>query len=42
MNITYSLDQKQKTGDINADLTLRQYKLDKMAKFMAIKSNNHK
>ena len=40
MNITYSLDRKQKTGDLNADLILRQYKLEKMAKFTEIKSNN--
>ena len=40
MNNTYSLDQIQKTGDLNADLLLRQYKLDKMAKLMEIKSNN--
>ena len=42
MNITYSLDQIQKTGDLNADLIMRQYKLDKMAKFMEIKSNNRR
>ena len=38
MNNTYSLDQIQKTGDLNADLIMRQYKLNKMAKFMEIKS----
>ena len=38
MNNTYYLDQIQKTGD----LIMRQYKLDKMAKFMEIKSNNPK
>ena len=26
------------TGDLNADLIMRQYKLDKMAKFMEINS----
>ena len=36
MNNTFS-DQKEKTGDLNADLIMRQYKLDKMAKFMEIK-----
>ena len=40
MNNTYSLDQIQKTGDLNADLIMRQYKLDKTAKFKEIKSNN--
>ena len=40
MNNTYSLDQIQKTGDLNADSILRYYKLDQMAKFMEIKSNN--
>ena len=40
MNNTYSLDQIQKTGDLNAGLILRQHKLDKMAKIMEIKSNN--
>ena len=36
----YSLDQKQKTGDLNAHLITSHYKLDKVAKFMEIKSNN--
>ena len=40
MNNTYSPDQMQKTGDLKADLLLRQNKLDKMAKFMQITSNN--
>ena len=40
MNKTYPLDQIQKIGDLDADLLVRQYKLDKMAKFMEIKSNN--
>ena len=39
---TFFLDQVQKNGDLNADLKMRQYKLDKMAKFMEIKSNNPK
>ena len=42
MNETYSLDQMQKTGGVNADLIMRQNKLDKMAKFMEIKYNNPK
>ena len=40
MNVTYSLYQIQKAGDLNADLIMRKYKIDKMAKFMEIKSNN--
>ena len=40
MNNTYSLDQIQKTGDLNVYLIMRQYKFDKMAKFMEIKSND--
>ena len=41
MNNTYSLDQKhRKTGDHNADLIMRQYKSESMAKFMEIKSVN--
>ena len=42
MNNTFSLDQRQKIGDLNADLIMRQYNLDKMAKLMEIKSNNPK
>ena len=42
MNTTYSLNQIQKTGDLNADLITRQNKTDKMAKFMETKSNNPK
>ena len=42
MKSTYSVDQIQKTGDRNADLIMRQYKLYKMAKVLEIKSNNHK
>ena len=41
-NNTHSLDQKQKTGDLNADLLMRQYKLSEMANLMAIKSINPK
>ena len=40
MNDTYSLDQTQKTGDLNAVLIMRKYKLDKTPKFMEIKSYN--
>ena len=40
MNITYSLDQTQKTSDLNADSMMRQYELDKMAKFLELKSKN--
>ena len=39
---TFSSDQISKTGDRNADLITRQYNLDKMAKFMEIKSINPK
>ena len=35
---TFSLDQTSKTGDFNADLIMTQDELDKMAKFMEIKS----
>ena len=42
MNNTFSLEQMAKTGDLNADLIMRQYKLDKMAKTMEIKSINSK
>ena len=40
MKNTYSLDQIQNTGYLNAVLKTRQNKLDRMAKFMEIKSNN--
>ena len=40
MNNTYSLGQIQKTVDLNADLIMRQNKLDKMVKSVEIKSNN--
>ena len=42
MKNTCSRDQIQKTRDLNVDLTIRQYKLDKMAKLIEIKSNNVK
>ena len=38
MSKTFSSDKKAKTGDLNADLIMRQYKLDKMAKLMKMKS----
>ena len=37
MKNTYSLDQIQKTGDLNVDLIMSQYKLDKLAKLMETK-----
>ena len=40
MNKMCSLDQIQKTVELNADSIMRQYHLDKMAKFMEIKSNS--
>ena len=40
MNNIFSLEQKAKTRDLNADLIMRQYKLDKMAKFKKIKTIN--
>ena len=42
MNNNFSLEQIAKTGDLNADLILRQNKLDEMAIFMEIKSGNPK
>ena len=42
MNNTFSLQQIATTGDLNADLIMRQYKWNKMAKFMEIKSVNPK
>ena len=42
MNNTFSLDQIAKTGDLNADLIMRQNKLVEMAKFVEVKSNNPK
>ena len=41
MSITFPLKISE-TGDFNADLIMRQYKLDKMAKFMEIMSINLK
>ena len=40
MNNTFSPEQRAKTGNLNADLMMRQNKLDKTAKFMEIKGNN--
>ena len=42
MKNSSSLEEIAKTGDLNADLIMKQYKLDKMAKFMEIKSINPK
>ena len=42
MNKTFSLSEIQKTGNLNAYLIMRQYKLAKMAKFMEVKSINPK
>ena len=39
---TYSLSQVSRTGYLDSNLILRQYKLDLMGKFMQIKSNNPK
>ena len=39
---TYSLEQISRTGNLDINLILRQYKLDLMCKFMDIKSNNPK
>ena len=38
MNNTFYFEQIAKTGELNADLIMRQYRLDKMAEFMEIKS----
>ena len=40
MKNNFSLEQIAKTGDLNADLIMRQYKLDKMDKFMEMKSTS--
>ena len=40
MNNTFSLEQIAQTGDLNADWIMRQYKMDKKAKFMEIKTTN--
>ena len=42
MKNTFSLSEKPKTGNLIAHLLMRQYKLDKMAKSMEIKSINPK
>ena len=42
MNNGFSLEQIAKTGDLNADLIIKRYKLDEMANFMEIKSTNPK
>ena len=42
MNNTFSLEQIPKTSNLNADLKMRQYKLDKKAKFMEFVSINPK
>ena len=42
MNSTFFLQQISKAGDLNAVLIMRQYKFDKKAKFMEIKSINPK
>ena len=42
MNNTFPLEQISKTSDLNADLIMKQYKLDKMSKFIEIKSINPK
>ena len=39
---TFSLYQIAKTVDLNVDLIMRQNKLDRMEKFMEIKSKNPK
>ena len=40
MNNTFSLEQIGKAGDLYADLIMRQCRLDKMAKFIEMKSIN--
>ena len=40
MNYTFSLEQTAKPSDLNDDLVMRQYRLDKIAKFLEPKSNN--
>ena len=42
MNNSFSVEQIAKTGDLNADLIVRQYRMDKIAKFMEIKCTNLK
>ena len=38
MNDTFSLEQISKTGNLDANLLLRQYKLELMSRFVEIKS----
>ena len=40
MNNTFYLKQKAESGDLNADLITRQCRLDKISKFMEVKSTN--
>ena len=40
MKNTFPSEQIAKTGDLNDDLIMKQYRLDKMAKFMEFKTNN--
>ena len=42
MNITFSLQQRQKTSNLDANLISRQNKLDLMADFMRMKNENPK
>ena len=42
MNNTSYLEQISETGNLDATLILRQYKLDLMSRFMALKYNNPK
>ena len=42
MNNTFSLEQISKTGNLDSNLILRQYKLNLIARFMEIKSVNPK
>ena len=42
MSYTFASSKIQKTGNLNADLLMRQNKLDKKAKFMEVKSINPK
>ena len=42
MNISFSLQQIQKTSNLDANLISRQYKLSLMADFMKIKYENPK
>ena len=42
MNNTFTLQQIQKTGNLDANLISRQYKLNLMADFMRVKYQNPK